>query len=632
MTLDFFSEIKNEIRTREKWEEKQAAWYRMRYEGIKRTKKPYPGAPDMHYPLVDTMIEKIKPFYIGQIYGQERLAAFTSGKPQAEDFTTLSEKLFDYTLKQRTNFENTIYTSIDHMLMYGRGPIKVYWSAENQKIEFSPVRPIYLIAPSWTEDLPDADWLVHVMHLSKAQYLRNKTYNQDESFIKSITGRGNDDSGAQTSQQQSILRREGITHGAHDHMIVIWEVYSRDSDGNIKIDTISPMAGWDKPIRSQFGLPYKHGGFPFADLRYEITDPDYYAPRGIAEVLSHHEMDLNKLWNHKLQHLDFSGQPAYLREVGAVVSTTNLKQEPGRILPEGVVPVESPGAPLDFEKEMQLQRALSEDRVQVPDLSAGQHLTGKRGAKGEVTATQINALVQQAAGGNDMRARVFRLQLSRLYQQGWSLVCQYDESGRVLEDFTQVPNEALHDEYRIMPSGSADGLTKEQRIAKALTYKQVFQGSPNIKQNELDKWVLEQDDADLVKRFYQDPEDEQAGEMQKQAEEFLLMDSGFPPRVLPQQDDAAHFHAGMQWMEHKRVMREPIKPATAQLALVHFGQHEQQAKQKKDQNALAAAQQWQPYANILQQILAAAQSGQPGGVINVPQPNQIGAPALASAA
>src|SRR5689334_3000885 len=120
MTGALYEEIRTELRNRSTWEEKQALWYRMRYEGIKRAVKPYKNAPDMHYALVDTMIEKIKPFYIAQIYGQERIASFTSISPQTDALTSMAEKLFDYTLKQRSNFERTIYTSIDHMLMYGR--------------------------------------------------------------------------------------------------------------------------------------------------------------------------------------------------------------------------------------------------------------------------------------------------------------------------------------------------------------------------------------------------------------------------------------------------------------------------------------------------------------------------------
>src|SRR6266576_1289886 len=119
MDKDLWEEIQHELTNRKTWEQNQDDWYRMRYEGIKRLSLPYPGAPDMHYPLVDTMIEKMKPFYIAQIYGQERLATFASGIPQSMELTLLAEQLFDYTTKQFTNFERAIHTAIDYMMLYG---------------------------------------------------------------------------------------------------------------------------------------------------------------------------------------------------------------------------------------------------------------------------------------------------------------------------------------------------------------------------------------------------------------------------------------------------------------------------------------------------------------------------------
>src|SRR5262249_29686116 len=115
MDNDLYQDIRNEVLTRIDWETNQGTWYNMRYTGIKRAAKPYPNAPDMHYPLVDSFIEKLTPFYISQLYGQERLAAFVAGKPQPENLTTLGEKLFDYVVKHQTNFERAIYTSIDWM-------------------------------------------------------------------------------------------------------------------------------------------------------------------------------------------------------------------------------------------------------------------------------------------------------------------------------------------------------------------------------------------------------------------------------------------------------------------------------------------------------------------------------------
>ena len=49
---------------RSKWEERQDIWYKMRNHGLRRTRMPFPKAADLHYPLIDTVIEKITPFYL----------------------------------------------------------------------------------------------------------------------------------------------------------------------------------------------------------------------------------------------------------------------------------------------------------------------------------------------------------------------------------------------------------------------------------------------------------------------------------------------------------------------------------------------------------------------------------------
>jgi len=80
------TQIKSALNSRNGWEQKQRDWYNLRYTGYGRPTLPYPNAPDMHYPLVDTQIEKLKPLYIGQIYEAERLATFVDlsrGEPVA---------------------------------------------------------------------------------------------------------------------------------------------------------------------------------------------------------------------------------------------------------------------------------------------------------------------------------------------------------------------------------------------------------------------------------------------------------------------------------------------------------------------------------------------------------------------
>lgn len=588
MIEDIHDEVLSELKNRATWEDRQATWFKMRYEGIKRAKRPYSNAPDMHYPLGDTMVEKLKPFYISLIYIQERLSAFTSGKPQTAENTSLGEQFFDYVLKQKTNFERAIHTAIDYMLMYGRCPVKVYWDATLKKLCYNPVRPIYLLTPSWTEELCDSDWSIEVQHLSEAQYRRNPLFNQDDAFIKRIkgTGKSTENSGT-NAQEQAKYARQGITYGQNDSQIVIWECYTRDSDGKIFVETMSPILGPKELVREGFGMPYSHKQIPFGDLRYELADADYYSPRGIVEILSQFELDLCKLWNHKLQYLDFFGQPMFTND-GTASNPQNYAPSPGRILPQGVEPVPPASAPMDFQQEMQLQRALAEDRIQIPDLSAGEHLVGKRGAKGGTTATQIDALMAQSNSGNDMRARTFRLQLGTIYNQSWSIICDYMKGDQlILEDYTPVPPEVLHLQYRISPSGSADSsYSKEQRVAKAMAYKQAYAGDPSIKQNELTKWTLEQDNPDLVRRFYQEPAEAQQNQGERQAEEIVLMLNGYPPHVKKDDNDGQHVMTMAQWVEWRLKSGQPIPPPVAQMLLQHGIEHQQSAMMKRDKQSL----------------------------------------------
>lgn len=619
MTKDQYDEVLDELKSRGTWEQNQDDWYKMRYEGIKRLAPPYTGAPDMHYPLIDSMIEKIKPFFISQVYGQERLAAFASGKPQEFEQTLLAEQLFDYTTKQQTNFERAIHVCIDYMMLYGHGPAKIQYNPKKRVIELINVRPVYLIVPSYTQEINKADWLVHVIHMSEAQYRANDRFEKSDAFVKSIKGRGQNWS---PDPQVTITRREGITVGQNDKQIVLWEYYSKNA-GKWRVDTISPIAGYDKPVRTPFYLAYKHNELPFCDLRYELGDVDYYGARGIGEILAQFELDLCKLWNHKLQWLDFAGQPNY-KNTGMVANPANFKNRPGKILPQGVDPITQPPAPLDFAQEMSLQRSLAEDRLSVPDLNAGQHLQPGQGQKGDVTARQISALMSQNTSGNDMRARIFRLQIQAFFKQIWSLRCQYfqEDDDRLLEDFTDVPIEALHSNYRITPSGSADSYNKEFRQGKAMLTFQQQRGNPSVKQDELTKYVLEAEDPALVPRLYQPPMDAQLSQMQKQAEEILLMQEGFPAQVLKTDVDPTHIMTIAQWTERKIKMKEPVSSEMATLLLQHSMQHVKAMGEKKDQQGQAVMQQpvVQVAQQFLQSIAAQGQQGQPGAAGDGTQP------------
>ena len=602
-----FDQIQDAINDRSSWETKMSSYYDMRFEGIRRAFKPYKNAPDVHYALVDTVIEKLKPFYAQQLYADQVIATFIAQDPVPRDMVTLVEQWFDYKIKQCSNFERAIMNGIDMMLHYGFCPFKIYWDEVKNDLGFEAVDPMYIIVPKNTDVDCDPDWLVHVKIMSRAQYMADKTYkNKAKDFVDQIVGRGSNPSGTTVQKEQSQAQREGLNFSTDRNRIVVWESFTK-TDKGWQVDTIAPVKGYDTPLRATFMLASEYLSAPFVCLRNESTTKGWYSPRGITEILFTHEMSLNKSWNTKLQFLDFFGHPVYKNSGLAPINSESFKASPGRILPQGVEPVTPTSAPIDFNEEMQFVRALAEDRIQIPDLSAGEHLSGRKGQKGEVTATQVNAVVALSNQSNDLRARLFRMQLADIYNQAWSILkkrAAKDSSFVAEGQYLSMPLDLKELSYSIHPSGSADSWNKAYRVQDAtMTYQMLF-GKPNVNQDELLKYLLEAKDPRLTKKLYQDTGFGNQLQAEKQANELLLMDNGYPPVVKPDDNDAIHLQEIPQWTQMKMAKGQHIEPGTAKLVMDHITQHGQQAAKKQDKAGMMAMRQIGPTTNILQAIMA----------------------------
>lgn len=601
---ELHEQILQAIKDRKDWEDRQSTWYSLRHEGLRRKSKPYRGAPDMHFPLIDASIDKHKPFYVQQIYGTDTLAAFVAKNPEQTDTQEIGA-WFDYKVKQESNFEREAICGIDTLLQNGGCPVKVFWRESKKRLEFDSCDPLHVIVPKWTEELQDADWLVHVLHVSEAQYRRNPNFNKEDDFIKSIKGKG-DAGNEDTQKAQEIANREGLTYGQNDSQIVLWEIYTRNpADANkIIVKTRSPLK-FEEAVRPDFQLPYtegvfKDGWFPFVKWRGEIKDKGYYSARGHAEILAPFETALCKSWNFKHEHMDFFARPMFEQSVDSTAGNTgNFNSAPGAIVPQGLKPVQAPAMPESLNEDMNMTRQLAEYRVQAPDFGILAENGGKR------TATEISAISGQTGQGTDLRARIFRLDLGDTYRMAWSILLQFGKESLsyVLDgDAKSMSPDALSDAYEVMPNGSADSWNKGQQMAKATTRFQMFTNNPYIKQGPLVKSVLAADESGLVKTLYQEPQDAQASEAEEQAEEISIMLLGFPAAIDPTDDDKMHLITMAQWADQTLKNGEQIDPRMARLVLKHGMEHTNALAQKKDPMARQISQQLQPLIQILAQI------------------------------
>lgn len=508
--------ICSDLSVRSTWEEKQVNYYRMRHQGIRRKQKPWANAADLHFPLIDTNIEKLKPLFFQQIVGMDVVATFVPMRQQLAPATTTAEQWFDYKVREKTNLQTAGLSWIDYALMSGRGVLKITWDTTKKQVGYTAIDPLYLIVPSNTKELQDADRVTHVMPMSVAAYKRQPgEWKTDKATIARLTKTNEDDdsSSGLTSKAETTRLREGITHDSKGESIIVWEVYDRKDDGKWIMRTFSPAAP-EIDLRDPMELPYEHGMVPFVDFAYEIKDAGWYSPRGIAEILAPFEAALCHSWNQKHDSMQLFNKPMFRAERD-MPNTMNLRPGPGSILPNGIVPVTMPQPPMSFDEDMVATRSIAEQRVSNPDYGMGQVLD----TKNRRTATEIQAIGGQSQQAGDLRARMFRMALAQAYKMTWSLLIQYDKEDllyRFQSDSISVDPAALHGDYHIEPKGGVNEVNKQFLLQKAIQRKMLFANSAWINQPELDKTIIELDDPSLVKRIFQDPnlkaQDEQVDE------------------------------------------------------------------------------------------------------------------------
>lgn len=590
MSKDICEKVLIDIKDREQWAERQAVFYQMRHDGIRRKSKPYPGATDLHFPLVDGTIEKLKPFYQNQMFATETVAAFV-GKPDVDPqaMTDLAY-WFDYKVKQKSNFEDEIILAIDYMLSSGRGPIKITWDAVEKCLRYEAIEPLYFVVPKATSDLKGGFRVTHIMHLTREDYTTGRmseVYNQTEETVNRIIGGQSDDGTQSTTFKERERSREGLDFSDNPDTIILWETYVKEKAG-WRIYTYSPQAP-ELEIRKDFVLPYKHGELPFVAGQMERKQRGYYSSRGISEIAAPFEVSLCKSWNEKHDAMTFFNRPLLSSE-NQIPNGANLGWQPGMIIPFKVQRVDMGRPPMDFDTEMANTRAIAEGRIAMPDFGIGGQAQPQKGQK---TATEVDAISNLSSQVIDGRSRLFRRTLAGLWRQSFELLKQYDQDFQFISKGKQgsVKADLLHSVLSIEPSGTSQSWDTVGRLQKAVARKQMFTGDPFINQLELDKSVLELDEPGLVDRLIQDPSLPQKQQMKRQEMEIPALMLGMPVPVTPDDDDAVHLMTLTQFRASLQQRGVPFDPMVGQVIDQHANDHLAQLQQKDPQAARAVMAQ-----------------------------------------
>jgi len=577
---DLHAAVLDDLKDRSQWDTRQGMFYKMRHNGLRRKTKPWPGASDAHFPLSDTVIQRLAPFYFQQIFATDLIAQFTPIRDKTQAFSNAAGQWFDYQLKQKSNLETEILACIDFMLMSGRGVMKTFWDEEKKQLQFQNVDPQHIIVPTWTRDIMDADRIVHVQHYSQDSYRRNPLFNQDEGMIKRITGAGTDIRG-DNQKVQSQYQREGLTYNEENY-IIVWEVWTRDADSNWNCETFSPLRP-EEDVRATYKLGKEYYNRPpFCQFEYEVKDGRWYSPRGITEIVAVHEAELTKTLNEKNDYMTLVNRPLF-RSAREIPNAANLKFSPGQILPYDIQPVTMPAPPVSFDQSMMFTRDIAEQRVATPDFGMSQSLqnTERR------TATEINQISNLFSQSSDLRLRIFRIGLGRLYNMAWDLVRKHSKGSLNYwyeDTVKEIPGAALSEQYHVRPTGSADGVNRDFIYQRSVNRMQMFAGDPFINQGELRKSVLEADDVALVRRLYADPGLQMADQAEDQANELTFMRLGFPAVVKDLDDHATHIRTVLGYIQLSSQSGRQVEPMEMQRIQEHIKAH-LELLHKKDKKA-----------------------------------------------
>jgi len=615
---ELLAAVDSDLVNRSRWETRQGDLYRARYRGLRRTFLPFPNASDINWPLVDTIVEQLKSYYFQQLFSTAQMATFqptVDGDGQSAELATVAGQWFDYMVKNESNLEEEILHVIDSMLMLGRPCMKVVWDVDARRLRLVTVEPLHLIVPPCTRALWEADRIVHVLSYSPEAYARVPGYRNDAAFVKSITGRGMmDRDGNAANLAQRKAQRQGLTFGGEDE-VVVWEVWLREGE-KYRVETFSPVNP-PEDIKPAQGNPFDHKKPPFADFTYEATQPDWYSPRGVTEILVPFQAQLTKSLNELNDRLTITNNPSFTTE-REIPNSLNIRWRPGQILPQGVKPAIFADMDVDLERHMILMRDIAEKLVAVPDYGIGQTLKPTSGR----TATEVEAMSEQNEQSTDLRMRLFRISLGRLYFLCWETLRQYAGNRLAIwagDLLTEVPAEAVRGNYKIRPSGSPDGVTRAMLWRKAVSRMQLFNQDPFINQGELRRSVLEADDAGLVKRLFQDPQHHQASQEEEQMVEIGVMKLGHGAAVSSADDHAAHIRTILNYVRLQARAGMQPGPVEQQFLQAHLMEHLEGLRAVNPEMARAAQDAIKMVAAEL-----GAQGGPggagPGGPPGAPQP------------
>jgi hypothetical protein len=346
-----------------------------------------------------------------------------------------------------------------------------------------------------------------------ADGLKNKSANSGEmqSGIGARTGAW------RSAVENALDAADGITAATEDEptVDVFLEMYAKldlDGDGILEKHHL-----WYHPsTHTVLALhPYANPFFewPLTLFQFEHTSNRLYSARGIAELLSTFQAQVNKIHNARLDAIQIVLAPMFQMRATAGTIPPNIKFTPGAI-----IPVQSVGdiQPLQMDVSGLIQslneenyvRGMAEQYVGLFDPSVMAENAPERR-----TATEVNAVqsVTQSVYGQD--AALFQSAMSKVHRQLWLLELEFGPQELVFrvtgEEMPKLAKKSeISYDYDLVPSGTPANTSKQLAMARAREALQIFwpDQTGTINKNALAKYYFDVLDRNMSRLMVRTPE------------------------------------------------------------------------------------------------------------------------------
>lgn len=337
------------------------------------------------------------------------------------------------------------------------------------------ILPEDLIVSDTVEDIQDAMRITHRYFLTEQQ-IRERA--RDQKWIKKTVEKmlapEESPPASASIEDQTLTQTRELVHteqpttiypgGAPSEHFEIWDIYTyMDLDGDDiwerVVLTINPISA---ELLRIIELPYKHGAWPFVQIKFEHNDKRFYRSRGIPEKLDDLDVEITQQHRSKLNHMTLVNAPVLLYRLGSRFNTENLRFIPGQPIgvqrADDVTSLRLENKDLSYEREEQILQGWVERYLGVFDANLGDQgrLTRPR------TATEINFAGSIQAQISGSRVMLWHRGMARVYNMLWDLWLQWGPdkvfvrvTGESPERLMPMTRHEIQGDFDFVPTPSA---------------------------------------------------------------------------------------------------------------------------------------------------------------------------------